>query len=846
MPNVLLATETAAAAAPGGARRPDETTSPPAPLVLPFAELSKEDVHRVGGKGANLGELARAELPVPDGFVVTIEAFDRFWRESGLADGAARHLKALDVDDPDALRAAAEALRLLVTEAPIPADVRDAILAGYRSLAPGERNPIVAVRSSATAEDTVQFSFAGMFESFLNVSGEERLLAQVRACWASTFGGRVLFYRLKQGMPAEMPVAVVVQLMIAAEKSGVIFTTDPSTRDPGRLVIEAAWGLGEVVVGGQVTPDHHALDKITLTTIEEHVAHKDFLLERDPATGDTRRVDLTGDPRGDSRVLTDDELRSVGDLARRVERHYGSPQDIEFAVAEGRVWLTQSRPITTLEDRAAIAPEIAGARGAPQGTPIASPDGASAAAPTRPSEPAAAPLVRGLRASPGTATGAVRVLASPADAGKLHSDEILVARMTSPDWVPIMKRAAAIVTDAGGMTSHAAIVSRELGIPCIVGTRDATRTLTDGMMVTVSGTDGTVVAASATPPSVQSGFAAVQPEVKPARQPAAAGAGARLPVTATQLYVNLGEPDLAEAVSARDVDGVGLLRAEFMMLDALERTHPKRLLAEGRGDEFVSRMAGKLRVFARAFHPRPVIYRAMDFRSNEFRSLAGGEEFEPHEENPMIGWRGAWRYIGEPELFGLELRALHEVRAEFDNLHLMIPFVRTGWELRECLRLVDASTLGSDRGLRRWIMAEVPSVVSWLPEYAKMGIHGVSIGSNDLTQLVLGVDRDSELVAPLYDERDPAVLDAIRAIITESRRLGLTCSICGQAPSVHPEFAELLVQWGIDSISVNPDAIEITRRNIAAAEMRVLLERARAAIGSDARAAGHGDALPRC
>jgi pyruvate,water dikinase len=238
-------------------------------------------------------------------------------------------------------------------------------------------------------------------------------------------------------------------------------------------------------------------------------------------------------------------------------------------------------------------------------------------------------------------------------------------------------------------------------------------------------------------------------------------------------------------------------------------------------------MGEKLTVFARAFHPRPVIYRAMDFRSNEFRGLAGGEEFEPHEDNPMIGWRGAWRYLGDPELFGLELRALHEVRRQYDNLHLMIPFVRTGWELRECLRLVDASPLGADRGLKRWIMAEVPSVVSWLPEYARLGIHGVSIGSNDLTQLVLGVDRDNERLSALFDERDPAVLDAIRAIITTSRRLGLTCSICGQAPSVHPEYAELLVQWGIDSISVNPDAIERTRRNIAAAEKRIVLQHAR-------------------
>jgi pyruvate,water dikinase len=791
---------------------------PFAPLTLPFAQLGRADIPRVGGKGANLGELTRAGLPVPPGFVVTIEAFERFWRGSGIADEATTLLAGLAIDDPDALRTVAEKLQRLVTAASVPDDVRESILAAYAALerdtraggGPPQAPLLVAVRSSATAEDTAQFSFAGMFESFLNVQGEEALLANVKACWASTFGARVLFYRIKQGMPAEMPVAVIVQRMVPAEKSGVMFTVDPATRDRSRLVIEAAWGLGEVVVGGQVSPDHYVLDKSSLDVVHERIANKEFLLELDSTGGGTRRVELAGDPRADARVLAQAELREVGGLGRRIEAHYGSPQDVEFAVEHDRVWLTQSRPITTLGSVAAAASPVASA--------------AAAAAP-------ATPLLHGLGASPGSASGAVRVLGSTAEAGKLRAGEILVAHMTSPDWVPIMRRAAAIVTDAGGMTSHAAIVSRELGIPCVVGTREATRALHDGDVVTVSGADGTVTLGEPTPGNAA--VAPAAPAARAARVESSDAGVARGPVTATRLYVNLAEPELAEEIAARDVDGVGLLRAEFIMLDALERTHPARLLAEGRGDEFVRRMSDKLTVFARAFHPRPVIYRAMDFRTNEFRGLAGGEEFEPHEENPMIGWRGAWRYLGDPELFALELRALHEVRQRYDNLHLMIPFVRTGWEPRECLRLVDASPLGADRTLKRWIMAEVPSVVSWLPEYARYGIHGVSIGSNDLTQLVLGVDRDNERLSALFDERDPAVLDAIRAIITTSRRLGLTCSICGQAPSVHPEYAELLVRWGIDSISVNPDAIERTRRNIAAAEQRLLLEHARRAADDD-------------
>ena len=403
----------------------------------------------------------------------------------------------------------------------------------------------------------------------------------------------------------------------------------------------------------------------------------------------------------------------------------------------------------------------------------------------------------------------------------MHIGEILVTRMTSPDCVPIMRRAGAIVTDAGGMTSHAAIVARELGLPCIVGAHDATRVLVTGTLVTVDGSAGTVVAGQ---------VGAEQPTVAPATRIVQGGGGANgAPVTATRLYVNLAEPDRAAEVAARDVDGVGLLRAEFMMLEALEHMHPRAFLAQRSGDEFVRRMADSLRVFAQAFAPRPVVYRAMDFRSNEFRNLTGGAAYEPTEANPMIGYRGCFRYTREPDLFALELRAIAEVRRDHENLHLMIPFVRTAHELEACLRLVDASPLGADSRLERWIMAEVPSVVYWLPKYASLGISGVSIGSNDLTQLVLGVDRDSELFGASYDERDPAVLDAIRSIIGECRRLGLTCSICGQAPSVHPEYAERLVEWGIDSISVSADAIDRTRRNIAVAEKKLLLGRARLA-----------------
>lgn len=756
-----------------------------------FKDLSKKDVPIAGGKGANLGEMLRAGLPVPPGFVVTVDAYRRFSEANKLGEEIDRRLAHLNVDDPAQLRSVSEALQGLVRRAQMPDDVRAAIVDAYAELSKreGVADELVAVRSSATVEDTAQFSFAGMFQTFLNVRGPDELAHRVKDCWASLFGARVLFYRIKQGLMGEQLIAVIVEKMIDAEKSGVLFTVDPATNDPNVLVIEAAWGLGEVVVSGEVTPDRYEVDKQSLTLVDKAIGHKDFMLVRDPRTGETVRVDLPDD-KANAPALTDREVHDLAELGIRDEKHYGAPQDAEWAIEKGKIYLVQTRPVTTLAPKAKPAP------------------------PTKPGRV----LLRGLGASPGTATGRVRVLCSPEEGAKLESGEILVTTMTSPDWVPVMRRAAAIVTDAGGMTSHAAIVSRELGIPCIVGTRNATTTLHTGEVVTVDARAGTVIAGA-------------RPEVAPPPRPLAAAPPMAVtptaPTTATKLYVNLGEPERAEEVARQPVDGVGLLRAEFMILAALDNTHPRVFLQQGRGDEFVARMADKLRIFARAFAPRPVIYRTMDFRTNEFRGLTGGEQFEPAEANPMIGFRGCYRYVEEPDLFDLELRAVRQVREEFDNLQVMIPFVRTGWEFRACKALIDRSGLTGQRHFELWVMAEVPSIVSWLDEYVRLGVTGVSIGSNDLTQLVLGVDRDNPLVAPLYDERDKAVLDAIQTIIRECQRLGITSSICGQAPSVYPDYVDNLVTWGIDSISVNPDVIERTRRHIAAAEQKLLLTIAR-------------------
>jgi pyruvate, water dikinase len=764
-----------------------------ATLTIRFAELRRDDIEVAGGKGSNLGEMLAADLPVPDGFVVTVNAFRRFLEDSGVGSRIREEIDRLDVDDTGALQRTAESIRELVLGSPIPEDVRAAVLAAYGELRERDdaHEPFVAVRSSATSEDSAQFSFAGMFESFLNVRGEEDLITHVRRCWASAFGARVLYYRVKQNVPGEALIAVVVQRMVNSEKAGVLFTVNPSTNDRSVVVIEGAFGLGEVVVAGQVTPDRYEVDKRTNHLRLSQISRKEFMLRRDSETGENTRVDLSEDE-GSAPVLTAEEVASLGELAARLESHYGLAQDAEWAIEDGAVYLVQTRPVTTLPQ--AESEEAAGLGDV---------------------------VVRGLAASPGMAAGKVRKLASPADAAALETGEILVTTMTTPDWVPIMRRAAAIVTDSGGMTSHAAIVSRELGIACVVGTKDGTKVLRTGQPVTVDGTKGIVlegIAAPAVRGDESDTAAASRSEAALPATPAA---------TATRLYVNLGEPSRVDEVAAMPVDGVGLLRAEFLILETLAGRHPRLLLEEDAGEEFIERMSSELERFAAAFHPRPVIYRAMDFRSNEFRGLTAGDRFEPAEENPMIGYRGCARYIREPDLFRLELETLKRVRAQYANLHLMLPFVRTPDEFERCAQLVRESGLHPGRDFQLWVMAEVPSVIHWLPRYAQLGATGVSIGSNDLTQLVLGVDRDSEIIADTFDERDGAVLTAIRQIIEAAHAAGIPCSICGQAPSVHPEYAAQLVEWGIDSISVTPDAVDLTRTNIAAAEQRLLLAHAR-------------------
>ncbi|HUS70496.1 MAG TPA: phosphoenolpyruvate synthase [Anaerolineae bacterium] len=749
-----------------------------------FKELSKGDVGIAGGKGANLGEMTQAGLPVPPGFTVTTPAYRRFTEASGILDQIKELIQDLDVDDNAALLKAAEDTKRIVVAAEMPTDVAKLITDAYKKLCKQEGEELyVAVRSSATAEDTAEASFAGMNETFLNVYGEKDVLEAVKKCWASLYGARVIFYRVKRGFESwGMEMGVIVQKMVDADKAGVAFTQNPSTGAPNELIIEAAFGLADPVVAGQVSPDYYLVDKNTLSVLDKQIKLKKF--KRVRRDGQTVDIDLPKEE-GSSQVLTEDEIARVAKVCRDIHNHYGSGQDIEWAIEKEKVYIVQSRPITT---------GLAEAMG-------------------EVTQEQAEVLLRGLGAAPGRGSGEVRILRNVEDGVRLKEGDVLVTVMTAPDWVPLMRKASAIVTDQGGMTCHAAIVSRELGIPAVVGTDTGTSTLKDGTLVTVDGRTGDIFA----------GRLAVKKEEK-----AEAVVGRGLPVTATKVLVNLGEPSLAERVAQMPVDGIGLLRAEFMIIEACEGAHPRRFVEDHGSEVFVERMYKSLLTFARAFNPRPITYRTMDFRSNEFRDLKGGSAYEPTEANPMIGYRGSFRYVTEPDMFKLELEAVKRVRDDgFKNLHVMLPFVRTISEVKTLVRYIDEIGFFDDPFFDLWVMAEVPSVVYYMDQYQKLGVDGVSIGSNDLTQLVLAIDRDSEVLAPLFNEMDEAVLDCIRQILDNARRLGMKSSICGQAPSVFPEYASKLVQWGIDSISVNWDVIEQTIRNVASAEQKLLLEKAR-------------------
>ena len=750
-----------------------------AQFVSWFAGLSKEDVGSAGGKGANLGELTNSGVPVPPGFVVLAKSYFTFLEENNLRPQIHKILSVCDINDPHQLATVSKKIRKLILTTEIPHRIAMEIMKAYAKL--GSKTA-VAVRSSATAEDLPEASFAGQNDSFLNIVGDANVLMRVRDCWASLFGERSIFYRETQKFDHfKVGIAVPVQKMIQSEVSGVMFTVDPISQDKDVLVIEAIYGLGDYIVQGVVTPDHYETSKS-----KKEIIHKNIAVQEIMETRSTHEVKETKVVKSyqDKQKLSDKCILQLTEIGRKIQEHYFKPQDIEWSLEKGKLYIIQARPITALGGVTKVTSDRVTSKEV---------------------------ILKGAPAAPGLVSGPVRLVPDVKLLDKVKKGDIMVTDMTTPDFVPAMRRAAGIITNRGGLTSHAAIVSRELGVPCIVGTSTATKILKDGMIVTLNGATGDIYKGSV----YKSQATILKSQIISKSQ------NSNLK-TATKVYVNLAEPERAVELSKLNVDGVGLLRAEFMMGNI--GVHPKKMIADGKTQEYINKLAHDLEIFCKAFSPRPVIYRASDFKTNEYRHLKGGDLYEPEESNPMLGFRGAYRYIKSPEVFDMELEAIKIVRNKhhLTNLYLMIPFVRTPAEMMEVKRLVSTAGLIRSGNFKLYMMCEIPSNVILLDEFLDIGIDGISIGSNDLTMMIMGTDRDNEEVAAEFDERNPAVLWALEKIVKTCIKRGVACGICGQAPSQYPELVEKLVNWGITSISVNPDAIDRTREIIYHNEERLI------------------------
>ncbi len=772
-----------------------------------FKELSKKDIPLVGGKGANLGEMYNVGIPVPPGFIVTAEAYKHFLEESGIADEIYFVLENLNVEDNKELQAASKKIQEIIVRAQMPKEIAEEIIENYESMnvdeevfkkagkealsiiKAGREPPFVAVRSSATAEDLPTASFAGQQATFLNVKGNKNLIKAVQECWASLFTARAIYYRVKNNFPHEKVfIAVVVQRMANSVKSGVIFSVNPMTNDETEIVIEAGWGLGEAVVSGSITPDQYIVDKNTLQLKNKKINEQTWMYTLDPQMGYTVKKNVLKE-KTSIQKLSEGEIKRLAELTLTIERHYGSAQDIEYAIEGGNVYIVQSRPVTTLKKPFKQKEE-------------------TAEKPTSMQVSNAEVLVQGLGASPGIASGNVKIVHGIDELGKILKGDVLVTRMTSPDYVPVMQRAAAIVTNDGGSTCHAAIVSREMGIPCIVGTENATRVLKENDLVTVDAYAGKVYKGQVSIKKEKESYELEQTAVE----------------TVTGIKVIMDLPEFAEKAAKTGADGVGLLRNNLMLVKHGE--HPSHMIKTGKKEQLIQNIVDDVSEIAEAFKGKPVWYRTFDAPTDEYRGMKGGEE-EPQEANPMMGWRSIRRSLDEPELLLAEFEAIKRIHEKgYTNVGIMVPLVTHVEQIIKTKEYLRQTGFEPMENIEFGIMVETPAAVQMIEEICKEGVDFISFGTNDLTQFTFALDRDNAKVQKLYNEKHPAVLRQIKYVIDTCRKYNIETSICGQAGS-DPEMAELLVKMGIDSISANPDAVKKIRYYVAKAEKKLLLNAAR-------------------
>lgn len=747
--------------------------------ILWLIDVDKNDVPLVGGKAANLGELLRVEIPVPDGFVVDARTFRDFIERSRIKDKIYDILNKINIENSNELEEASKTIREIIVSSEIPNEIEEEIIKAYRKLCEEEGGEVyVAIRSSATAEDLPGASFAGQQETYLNVKGEKNVVEKVKECWSSLFTPRAIYYRVQKGFRHEdVSIAVVVQKMVNSEKSGVMFTSHPVTGEK-KCIIEAVFGLGEAIVSGSVTPDTYIYDRRSKKLIDVKIGEKKFMIVR--KDGENTKVELD-EKTMKKRVLSDQEIEKLVSIGELIEEHYGKPQDVEWAIEKDKIFIVQSRPVTTIrEKKEEVEEELEGEI-----------------------------LIKGLGASPGIASGSVKVILGEKEISKVEKGDILVTTMTAPDMVPAMKKAAAIVTDEGGMTCHAAIVSRELGVPAVVGTKTATKVLRDGMIVTVDGEKGIVYSGR------------IEREVK--KEPEAMVIHPKI-ITATEVKVNISIPDAAEKVAKdTDADGVGLFRIEHMIL-SLDK-HPMKYIRDGEVEKYIDLIYNEMKKVVKAFFPKPVWIRTLDAPTDEFRSMEGGED-EPIEANPMLGFRGIRRDLADEEHFRAEMRAIKRLAEEgYTNIGIMLPLITSPSEVRRAKEIAIEEGVPLDK-IEFGIMVETPAAALIIEEIVEEGIDFISLGTNDLTQYTLAVDRNNENVAYLYDETHPAVMKLIERTIRICKEKGVKTSICGQAGS-YPHVVEKLVGMGIDSVSANPDAVQRIREVVARVERKIMLDKLR-------------------
>ena len=752
--------------------------------IVWFKELDKNSIPIAGGKGANLGEMYNLGLPIPPGFCITAQTYNQFIEEAGIKTKINSLLKNLDINNTAKLQQTAEEVQKLIVSTKIPSDIEEAIKHAYEILGSDVRKAselidsketFVAVRSSATAEDLPEASFAGQQATFLNVKGKTEVVKAVRDCWASLFTARAIYYRQKNKFPHDkVLISAIIQVMVNSEQSGVMFTVNPATNNPAEIVIEAIYGLGEYVVGGKVNPNLYLVDKKTRTIKTAEIKKQEVGLFRDEKGNNLERSIPAHQQK--QQVIPDTIIKELARYGQKIETHYGQPQDIEWAVEKGQIYIVQSRAVTTFKEN-------------------------------KPREEAVLEkgqiILHGDTAASGIYSGKVKIILSPEELNKISAGDILVAPMTTPDWVPAMQKAGAIITDEGGLTCHAAIVSREMGTPCIVGTEQGTKILKDGQLITVDASKGVVYQGKV--------------EIVQKKKAASAVNVANLK-TRTKIKVILDLPEIAGKAAASGADGVGLVRSEIMI--ASGGIHPAEYIRQGKPEAYVKLLKSGIGRIAKAFKDKPVWVRCSDMRSDEYRNLQGGSK-EPKETDPMIGWHGIRRLLDEPEILRAEFTAIRELHYEgLKNIGVMLPFVIRVEEVQKAKAIMREVGLEPVKAIDFGVMIETPAACWIIEELCKEGISFVSFGTNDLTQLTLGIDRNNQKIAPLFDELHPAVLGEMAKVIKVCRKFNVPTSICGQAGS-KLEMARFLVHQGIDSISANIDALDAIRQVVADTEKKV-------------------------